>query len=591
MVVTARITNIVFSQFKAFSRFTVYLDHTNILVGPNNSGKSTVIGALRALGSGLRIARSKPPERIDLESGSQPGYRIPEDSLPISLENVHTDYADIESRVTFTLSNRNKLHLVFPQAGGCYLIPDAQGTVIMTAAAFKRHFPISLTVVPVLGPVEHREHKRERSTVVSGLATHRAARHFRSYWYYFAEGFDEFAKLVSSTWPGMDIDPPEVTDSATGELVMFCREDRMTRELYWVGFGFQIWCQLLTHLSRAKGCSLIIIDEPEVYLHPDVQRQLLGIMRDIGPDVVLATHSTEIMSEADPSEIILIDKRKQVGERLKDVSGVQRALDAVGSIQNITLTSLARNRRVLFVEGDNDFRLLRRFARKLGMHELSAGLGITPLESGGFGSWQRITTLAAGIADTLGTSLTIGAVYDRDFFCHEEISHVTDTLSKHLTLAHVHERKEIENYLLVPAALDRAIERAVNDRVTRTGVRSRTIPKALEIIKELSDPLKDEVQSQIIARRTNFLRGTGKDIADITRETLAWFSPRWDDMNLRLTMLPGKVVLRMFREYIQRLIEVSLTDAKIVEAMHKDEVPDDLQRLLTNMERYRKTNT
>jgi energy-coupling factor transporter ATP-binding protein EcfA2 len=565
-----RITNIQFDQFKAFQRFALHLDRTNILVGPNNSGKSTIIGILRALGSGLRLARSKSPERIDLESGRRVGYRIPEGSLPISLENVHTNYAEIESKVTFTLSNRNKLHLIFPKEGGCLLVPEAQGSFVSTAAAFKKHFPISLAIVPVLGPVEHREQLREKSTVVGGLATHRASRHFRSYWHYFAEGFEEFASLISSTWPGMEIDPPELVDIMTGELAMFCREDRMARELYWVGFGFQIWCQLLTNVVKAKDSSLIVIDEPEVYLHPDVQRQLLGILRDIGPDVILATHSTEIMSEADPSEIVLVDKRKQAGERLKDVSGVQRALDAVGSIQNITLTSLARNRRVLFVEGDDDFRLLRRFARRLGMAELSAGLGITPLESGGFGSWQRITTLAAGIADALGASLSIAAIYDRDYFCPEEIAQVREALTMHLKLAHVHDRKEIENYLLVPEALNRAIERALSDRVARTGVAVKPPPNAFDLLQELSEPLKDEVQSQIIARRTLFLRGTRKDPADITLETLAWFSPRWEDLRIRLTIVPGKDLLRLFRDRLQHTSGISLTDARIVESMHRD---------------------
>src|SRR5690606_6194448 len=99
---------------------------------------------------------------------------------------------------------------------------------------------------------------------------------------------------------------------------------------------------------------------------PDVQRQLLGIIRDIGADVLLATHSSEIIAEADPDEIVIIDKRRRTGERLKNIAGVQRALNAVGSSQNISLAALARSRRVLFVEGLDDFRLLRRFARELG---------------------------------------------------------------------------------------------------------------------------------------------------------------------------------------------------------------------------------
>ena len=83
----------------------------------------------------------------------------------------------------------------------------------------------------------------------------------------------------------------------------------------------------------------MVVDEPEVYLHPDVQRQLLGILRDTGPDIIFATHSTEIMAEADPSESLLIDKKHHAASRLRDVSGVQKALEAVGSIQNITRTS------------------------------------------------------------------------------------------------------------------------------------------------------------------------------------------------------------------------------------------------------------
>lgn len=585
-----RIISVKFDQFKSFSHYSISLDRVNILAGPNNSGKSTIIGALRMLACGLKFARTKTPERIELESGVFPGYRIPEASFPVSLENVHTDYAETESKITFSLSNHNKIHLIFPQDGGCILIPESKCSFITSSSSFKKSFPINLTVIPVLGPIEHKERLREKETVVSGLTTHRASRHFRNYWYYFNDGFQDFAEMVRSTWPGMEINPPEISDIISGELSMFCLEDRMTRELYWVGFGFQIWCQLLTHLSRAVDSSMIVIDEPEIYLHPDVQRQLLSILRDIGPDVVLATHSTEIMSEADPSEIILVDKKKIVGERLRDISGVQRALDSVGSIQNITLTSLSRNKRILFVEGDYDFRLLRRFARKIGLLELSAGMGITPLVSGGFGSWKRITILASGIAEAIGSILTIAAIYDRDYFCQEEIDSVRSELEKNLKLAHVHDRKEIENYLLVPAALDRAIARARNERSLRTGASLPEPPKAIDLLYEISNPLKDEVQSQFIARRTNFLRSSGKDLADITRETLAWFSTRWDDLNERIILLPGKDVLQMIRERIQFMLGISLTDARIIESMHKEEIPTEIKSLLYKLDLLRKSS-
>ena len=581
-----RIVSVRFDRFKAFSEYSVHLEAINILVGPNNSGKSTVIGAFRALAAALRFARNRAPERIRLGDDVRLGYRLRAATLPISLENVHTDYGEGDATITFTLSNGNRLSLEFPESGDCILVPRVPGSVVTSAARFNSAFKISVSVVPVLGPVEHNEILRERDTVVKGLSTHRASRHFRSYWHYFPDGFDEFAELVRTTWPGMEIQRPEL-NRMTGELSMFCLEERIARELYWAGFGFQVWCQLLTHLSRARATTVLVVDEPEIYLHPDVQRQLLGTLRELGTDVVVATHSSEIMAEADPTEILLINKRHRSAERLRDVAGVQRAMNAVGSIQNITLTALARNRRVVFVEGDDDFRLLRRFARRLGFSELSAGIGLTALSSGGFGSWERITTLAAGIAETLGTPLLIAAIYDRDYFCQEEVDSVQAALEASLQLAHVHASKEIENYLLVPAALDRAIARAVGDRAARVGGKVHAPPHAAPLLRRITDELRDDVQSQLIARRAAHFRSAGKDLASLTRATMAWFSPRWDDLSLRLSMVPGKAVLHTLRAKLQQEFSISLTDAKIIDAFHRDDIASDLQQLLAALDAFR----
>ena len=61
----ARIRRIEFSNFKALARYSLILGEVNILVGPNNSGKSTVIGALRTLDAAVRFARTRPPARVN----------------------------------------------------------------------------------------------------------------------------------------------------------------------------------------------------------------------------------------------------------------------------------------------------------------------------------------------------------------------------------------------------------------------------------------------------------------------------------------------------------------------------------------------
>jgi len=300
----------------------------------------------------------------------------------------------------------------------------------------------------------------------------------------------------------------------------------------------------------------------------------------------MATHSTEIMSEADPGEIVLIDKKKRFAQRLRDVEGVQRALDAVGSIQNIALSALAKNRRLLFVEGDEDFRTIRRFAKKLGFDELSSGVGITPLESGGFGSWQRVTALASGIADALGAPLMVGAIYDRDYYCDEELSAIGASLQESLSFSRILPRKEMENYLLIPNVIERAINRAVAEKRSRTGEDSPALDVS-SLLQSVTEEMRDSVCAQLAAKRVTYLKGGAKDPSAITEETLRDCSMKWRNLNQRLAIVPGKEVLRRLREEIQAKIGVTLTLARLIDAMKKEEVPQDIVSLVRDLDAYR----
>ena len=582
----ATITSIRFNNFKAFRHFSLSLGDMNILVGPNNSGKSTILGACRVLATGIRHARARSPIWIDLPEGSRYGYHIAEEVTPISLENVHTDYNDAVTTVEFRISNGNQLRLVFTADRECYLVPEA-AKGLRRPDDFKKEFPLTIGVVPVLGPFEHNEAIVEEETVRRSLQTHRASRHFRNYWRYYPNEFSAFAELISKTWPGMELQPPERTALLTNSLQMFCKENRIPRELYWAGFGFQVWCQLITHLYSARNDALLIIDEPEIYLHPDVQRQLLSILRDLGPDILIATHSTEVMTEADPSEIILIDKVLQSGKRVNSAQGVQAALESIGSVQNIMLTRLARNRRVLFVEGDYDFNIIRRFAHALGYQELASASDITPVVTGGFASWEKIQAVAWGLEKTLGQTMLLAAVFDRDYWCDEELSHILTELQKNLTFAHIHAYKEIENYLLVPEALDSAIKFAINDRLRRGGKVDQELEPMANILLRLTEPKRPLLLGQYVAKRTEFLRSSGKDPATLAGESIASFEREWSNLGLRLGLVDGKEILRELRNEVQQRWKVNLTDAKIINSLSTDLISEDMIVLLRGLDDFR----
>ena len=437
---------------------------------------------------------------------------------------------------------------------------DTSGRPIASAASFKRAFPVNIQVIPVLGPIEQDEPSVADGTVRRAAGTPRASRHFRNYWLKNPDGFDQFSYLVEETWPGMSIGRPQIFAGVEPRLTMFVSENRIDRELYWAGSGFQIWCQLLTHISRCSASDLLVVDEPEVYLHPEVQRQLLGILRDQHPDILLATHSVEIMSEADPSEILLINKSHRSARRLHDIEGVQQAIDNIGSIQNITLTELARNGRILFVEGIDDYRIIRRFARILDYGDLASGSGLTPLESGGFDSWPRVEALAWGLEKALGPKLRIAAIYDRDYRCEKESIYLSKELETKIDFAHFHERKEIENYLLSLEPLNRAVMQAIRERSRRTGEEAVSEVDVRSMLAQITRRLKAECRGQYVSKYCDFFKRSGRDRAELTTEALEVFDRKWAKLDSRLGIVPGKKVLKSIRTKLQKSYKVSLSD-------------------------------
>jgi energy-coupling factor transporter ATP-binding protein EcfA2 len=592
------ITTLKFKNFKALKDYTVFLKHLNILAGPNNSGKSTIISAFRVLAAALRVARQIRPYRLlSNDSGlisqinNGYGYAIKSEAIPISLENVHTDYDQADSVVQFQLSNGNELIIIFPKDGGCYLIPRIATGVVSSPKIFKKNFPVDIGVVPVLGPLEYEEEKVTDETIRRGLTTHRASRHFRNYWYLFPEGFEDFRSIILNTWDGVDIKLPELISGST--LMMFCSENRIDRELYWMGFGFQVWCQMLTHISRQRGATILLIDEPDIYLHPDLQRRLISILRELGPSIILATHSSEILSEAEPSDIVLVDKKHKRAARLNDMDGVQLALTTIGSLQNITLTQLARTRRVLYVEGDNDYKYIRKFAKCLGYEQLAAGINLTMLTSGGFSHWKKICVMSEGIREMLNQDLLIGAVFDRDYRCDEEIDAICKKLRESLQLSHIHRRKEIENYLLLPRILEKAVAKLLLERRQYNGGRLMEIEPIAEILERITNQLHSDIYGNYSGPRSDYIKSNNKglDSSTISADTFRRFSSKWNDLESRLEIVPGKDVFKALTTELQENYGISLTPFRVIDQFRADDVPPDMKELIHSLEQFRKTTS
>ena len=292
-----------------------------------------------------------------------------------------------------------------------------------------------------------------------------------------------------------------------------------------------------------------------------------------------------------PTDIVILEKSKRKAERLKSIEDVQGAAERIGSVHNVTLTQLSRTRRVLFVEGDDDFKRLRKFAAVLGLQEVAAGVAITPVESEGFSNWKRISASAWGIEKTLGTPLQIGAVFDRDYWPTAEINEIVADLKTRVPFVHVLARKEMENYLLQPTVLQRVVKRWVRDRARRRNEEQPTVRDVATLLRQATDPFRDDAQAQYVARRLDYDDRVGQsaDRATVTKEVIEWFKKEWSDLDTRVRIVPGKRALAEFRRLVQEAYSISLSDYRIISGFTEADVPRDLKELLSALEAFRQT--
>lgn len=591
--VAPRITSVRFIRYKALRQFSVSLKQFNVLVGANNAGKSTILGAFRILAEGIRRAESRKAELVSNGKQDVWGYRVDLADLPVSTENVFSDYDDSEpAEITFRISNGNQISLVFPEVGVCILVPNSLNAAVRSPSEFVREFPIKIAFVPTLGPVEHREPLYQREAARLALSTQGASRNFRNIWHHYPDDFVRFRDMIQATWPGMDIEQPVVQRTEKGAtLAMFCPESRYPREIFWAGFGFQVWCQMLTFLLRSRDAAVLVVDEPDIYLHSDLQRQLLTILRTLGPDIVIATHSTEMISEAAPEELLLVRKGSASAKRLERPQQLQAVFSALGSNANPILTQLARTRRVVFVEG-HDFGLLSAFSKKLGLSQVSNRSEFAVIPVKGFDP-NKARDLLKGFELALGYKPRCAVIFDRDYRSDAEVAETVAKIKSFADVAHIHERKELENYALSPNALAVAVENSLQDRELRTGKPRRLGHTSSQLLELVVNQMKHKVQAQYLAKRLQFERSKspGLDPATVSESSMREFDRAWSTPEGRLNVVPGKEVISGLNEQLQDEYDVHITAQAIVEKMQPEEIAADLQALLRTLDMFRRSVT
>lgn len=161
--------------------------------------------------------------------------------------------------------------------------------------------------------------------------------------------------------------------------------------------------------STQKKGAILLIEEPEMFLHPQMQRSLYKTLRKIGENnqVIYTTHSPHFVSIPEFDEVLLVRKGANGTEVTASNMPLTSALrEKFRKELDPERNELFFARRVIFVEGDTEKLALPAFAQRRGIDLDKAG--VTIVEVGGKKSLKAMAEVA------MSFGIPTGVLFDRD---------------------------------------------------------------------------------------------------------------------------------------------------------------------------------
>jgi len=386
------LTKLRISNFKRFDDVEIDLGSPVVLIGPNNSGKTTALQALALWDIGLKLWTEKRSGKTTPEK--RPGVTINRrDLIAVPVPDANLLWRDLHVRDVQKVNGEQRtknirIDIVVEGVGGgkswvCGLEFDyaneesfycrplrhseqqGPGRMPIPEEATK----VRVAYLPPMSGLAANETRLDVGAINVRLGEGRTAEVLRNLCYLISsgEGGKERWKLVRERIKdlfGVELDSPKYI-AERGEIEMAYRDTSNVRlDLSSSGRGLQQTLLLLAHLT-VNPESVLLLDEPDAHLEILRQRQtyqlLTEVAREQGSQIIAASHSEVVLDEAADRDVVVafVGKPHRIDDR---GSQVLKSLKEIGFEHYYQAEQTGW---VLYLEGATDLAILRAFAETL----------------------------------------------------------------------------------------------------------------------------------------------------------------------------------------------------------------------------------
>lgn len=290
-------------RFKGIEDTSVALDSVNVIVGSNNSGKSSIIQALHfgiAVLQSIQLAKkwtkkspliaTLGPDEIIYSPSLNPyslgqgGKLVEGENRSILFDFTLDDGRDFSIEIAKGKNNNVQVRVANPEAAEPFGRLDSPFSIFSPGLA-----GVAKSEVFISDGVLLRALARGDANVI--------LRNMLLRLWNIEENKNDFISDLIQLFEGVDFDV--IFEQDIDEYIRVYVTNGLTRiPLELCGTGFLQAVQILCYLHRFRP-SLIVLDEPDSHLHPNNQRVIANLLQRISEDletqVVITTHSRHIV--------------------------------------------------------------------------------------------------------------------------------------------------------------------------------------------------------------------------------------------------------------------------------------------------------